>query len=249
MQKKKIIELNELSAKFDDRKILKNISFSVYERDITVILGGSGSGKTTVLKHILSLYDIQEGEINVLGHNLKEIQEDELNELYLDIGVVFQNGALLNSLNVGENVALPLKQHTDMPDELIEKVVKMKLRLVNLDNAYHLYPSQLSGGMLKRASIARAIIMDPPVLFCDEPGAGLDPVSLASLDKLLLNLRKQLGISIVMVTHEVSSIKRVADRIIFLENGKVLYSGQLQDALNSDINQIQEFFGKAKGNE
>lgn len=246
--KNKIIKVRSLSADFDSRKILDDISFDVFEKDITVILGGSGSGKTTVLKHILSLYDLQSGEIDVLGHKLNDIQEEELSELYLNIGVVFQNGALLNSLTVGENVALPLQQHTRIPNDIIEKIVKMKLKLVNLDSSYDLYPAQLSGGMLKRASIARAIVMDPPVLFCDEPGAGLDPVSLASLDALLLNLRDRLGVSIVMVTHEVSSIMRVADRIIFLELGKAIYEGTLQKALDSEIPPIKDFFGKGKGN-
>jgi phospholipid/cholesterol/gamma-HCH transport system ATP-binding protein len=247
MKDKKIIKVRSLTAEIEGRKILEDISFDVYKKDITVILGGSGSGKTTLMKHILSLYDLQFGEIEIIDQKLSEIQENELSELYLKIGVVFQNGALLNSITVGENVALPLKQHTEIPDEIIEKIVKMKLKLVNLDNSYDLYPSQLSGGMLKRASIARAIIMDPPLLFCDEPGAGLDPVSLAALDSLLLDLRDRLGVSIVMVTHEVSSIMRIADRIIFLEKGKAIYEGSLEKALSSEIPALKDFFGKGKG--
>lgn len=162
------------------------------------------------------------------------------------MGVFYQNGGLLNSLTVGENIALPLEQHTDLNDELITRVVWTKLQLVNLLNAYYLYPSQLSGGMLKRAALARAIVMDPLLLFCDEPGAGLDPISLASLDDLILNLREQMGMSIVIITHEVSSILRIADRIIFISRGKKIFQGTLKDALESDIEQVYTFFEKGR---
>ena len=148
---------------------------------------------------------------------------------------------------MGENVALPLQQHTDLPDEIIERLVKLKLRLVNLEGTYNMLPSSLSGGMLKRAALARAIIMDPPILFCDEPGSGLDPVSLASLDNLILNLQRLLGITVIMITHEVSSIFRVADRIIFIDEGRVIFEGTLDEALNSENKPLKEFFRKGRG--
>jgi len=154
---------------------------------------------------------------------------------------------LLNSLTVGENVALPLQQHTDLPDEMIERMVKLKLRLVNLEGTYNMLPSSLSGGMLKRAALARAIIMDPPILFCDEPGSGLDPVSLASLDNLILNLQRLLGITVIMITHEVSSIFRVADRIIFIDEGKVIFEGTLDEAVTAENKSLEEFFRKGRG--
>ncbi|MFP4622443.1 MAG: ATP-binding cassette domain-containing protein [Bacteroidales bacterium] len=183
-------------------------------------------------------------EITGKAETIAQKAEKVLNNLQM--GVFYQNGGLLNSLTVGENIALPLEQHTDLNDELITRVVWTKLQLVNLLNAYYLYPSQLSGGMLKRAALARAIVMDPLLLFCDEPGAGLDPISLASLDDLILNLREQMGMSIVIITHEVSSILRIADRIIFISRGKKIFQGTLKDALESDIEQVYTFFEKGR---
>jgi len=246
MAQKKIIEVNALYKFLGDQEILTDVSFEAYERDITVILGGSGAGKSVLLKHLLGLYIGEVGSVHILDTNIAELQEEELKNLYIKMGVFFQNGGLLNSLTVGENVALPLEQHTDLNDELIKRIVLTKLQLVNLTDAYYLYPSQLSGGMLKRAALARAIVMDPPLLFCDEPGAGLDPISLASLDELILNLRKQMGMSIVIITHEVSSILRIADRIIFIDKGKKIFQGTLKDALESDIEQVYTFFEKGR---
>jgi phospholipid/cholesterol/gamma-HCH transport system ATP-binding protein len=242
MADKKIIEVNGLSATFGDREILRDVSFSAYQGEVTVILGESGSGKTTVLKHLLGLYDIQEGYVSILDNNISELNEDEQKELYLQMGVFYQNGGLLNSLTVGENVSLPLEQHTHLDDDLIKRIVLTKLQLVHLQGVYDLFPSQLSGGMLKRAALARAMVMDPPLLFCDEPGAGLDPISLASLDKLILNLREQLGMSILIITHEVSSIKRIADRIVFIDEGKIIFRGKMKEALESKNKEVHNFF-------
>ncbi|HCC70772.1 MAG TPA: ABC transporter ATP-binding protein, partial [Bacteroidales bacterium] len=188
-----------------------------------------------------------EGAVSVMGVNPSHLDEGEEKHFYTKLGVFYQNGALLNSLTVGENVALPLQQHTDLPEEMIERLVRLKLRLVNLEGTYNMLPSSLSGGMLKRAALARAIIMDPPILFCDEPGSGLDPVSLASLDNLILNLQKLLGITIIMITHEVSSIFRVADRIVFIDKGRLIFEGTLDKALSSDNKALKEFFRKGRG--
>jgi phospholipid/cholesterol/gamma-HCH transport system ATP-binding protein len=245
MPANKIIEVNGLSVTFGNRKILTDISFEAYHGEVTVILGGSGSGKTTILKHLLGLYNLQEGYVSILGKNIDEIDESEQKQLYLQMGVFYQNGGLLNSLTVGENVSLPLEQHTRLPADLIKKIVLMKLHLVHLEGVYELYPSQLSGGMLKRAALARAMVMDPPLLFCDEPGAGLDPISLASLDKLILDLRGQLGMSIIIITHEVSSILRIADRIVFVDEGKIIFKGPLKEALQSKNSEVHEFFNSA----
>jgi len=244
----RIIEVKGLSASFDDRRILDNISFMAYEKEILVILGGSGSGKTTLLKHLLGLYNIQEGTVSVLGKNVADIEESDLKKLYLKMGVFYQNGGLLNSLTVGENVSLPLEMHTNLDENIIRYIVNLKLELVNLKEVFDLYPSQLSGGMLKRAALARAMVMDPPLLFCDEPGAGLDPVSLASLDELLLNLKKQLGISMIIISHEVASILRIADRAVFLHEGKVIFFGPIGEAMNSKNPIVKEFFSKATFN-
>ena len=246
MEKEKLIEVQELHAGFEDRVVLRDVSFSAYKGEVTVILGGSGSGKTTLLRHLLGLLPIYRGSVSILGRDVATLREVEQLELYLQMGVFYQTGALLSSLTVAENVALPLTQHTRMPSSLIDEIVRMKLGLVNLSHAYHQYPAELSGGMVKRVALARAIAMDPPLLFCDEPGAGLDPVSLESLDRLLLNLKEQLGISVLLVTHEVTSIMRVADRVVFLDQGVVAFEGPLTEALHSEHPSVKAFFSVLK---
>lgn len=246
MNEEKVIEVRNLSAILDGNEILSDVNFSANKGEVTVLLGVSGSGKTTLLRHLLGLYPVEKGEIYLLGQDITSLTEKQQISLYLKMGVFYQNGALLNSLSVAENIALPLIQHTNLPDKLIENIVYKKLGLVNLEEAFHQYPSQLSGGMLKRAALARAIVMDPPLLFCDEPGAGLDPVSLESLDKLILNLKNLLGMSIFMISHEVSSILRIANRVIYLEKGVVIFQGTIKEALNSDQPSITEFFSVPK---
>ncbi len=237
-----LIEVKNLSAWYETRKILDSVSFEAFPNEITVILGRSGCGKTTLLKHLIGLYPIQQGEVEILGFSLKDIDEKEYEHFAHHIGVLFQNGALLNSITVAENVAIPLEQHTDLPAPIIEKLVSLKLQLVELSQAANLYPSQLSGGMRKRAALARALALDPPLLFCDEPSAGLDPVTLAALDRLFLRLKNDLHISIILVTHEIPSILRLADRIVFLENGKAAFVGTPSEALKTNIQPVREFF-------
>jgi phospholipid/cholesterol/gamma-HCH transport system ATP-binding protein len=244
---KDIIKVENLCASFENQEILKHVSFKAFENEITVILGSSGCGKTTVMKHVIGLYPIQEGKISILGQSLCTGDEDERNSLLLKMGVLFQNGALLNSCTISENVSIPLQQHTNFSQDIIDNIVRIKLNSVGLLHAMNLLPSQLSGGMRKRAALARAMVLDPPLLFCDEPSAGLDPVTLESLDSLILQLKNQLRTTIVLITHEVSSIFRLADRIVFMDSGTVLYEGDLTSALESDILQMIEFFKKAKG--
>jgi phospholipid/cholesterol/gamma-HCH transport system ATP-binding protein len=246
MNDNKIIKVENLSAFFRGKQILANISFEAFKNEITVILGKSGSGKTVTLKHLLGLYPIQQGSVSISGQQIERCDDDEMKKIRLQTGVLFQNGALLNSLTVAENIAIPLEQHTDLQEELIDRLIRIKLKLVGLEHAGDLLPSQLSGGMRKRAALARAIALDPPLLFCDEPSAGLDPVTLEALDTLILNLKEQLGMTIILVTHEVSSIFRLADRVIFLEDGRLLYAGDLDAALKSDNPSIANFFAKTK---
>ncbi len=242
-----IIKVKNLSATFGQNKILDNISFTAYDNKITVILGKSGCGKTMVMKHLIGLYPVQEGEIQIMGKKLEANDEERMREILLKMGVLFQNGALMNSLTIAENVAIPLEQHTNLPIHMINDLVRVKLDLVELAQAGELLPSQLSGGMRKRAALARAISLDPPLLFCDEPSAGLDPVTLASLDSLILKLKEYLGMSIILITHEVSSISRLADRIVFIDKGTVIYEGNLKSALESGLPPIEDFFKKGKG--
>jgi phospholipid/cholesterol/gamma-HCH transport system ATP-binding protein len=239
---KKVIDVRHLRASYGNHQVLKDVSFSCVNGQITVLLGSSGSGKTTVFKHLLGFHEVPPDVIEVLGQDIAVLDEDEKTALYLKLGVFYQNGALISSLTIGENIALPLQQHTDLTPALIDRLVRLKLNMVNLDGSYNLYPSELSGGMLKRAALARAIVMDPPLVFCDEPGAGLDPVSLASLDELFRSLNRQLNISFLIVTHELSSIRRIADKVVFLEDGMVAYEGSVEDVHLSKSERIQKYF-------
>jgi len=240
-----IVQVNSLNAGYDDTLILDNISMQAKQHQVTVILGPSGCGKTTLMKNMIRLYTPWSGSIKLFGREITTMDESEFNALLLKIGVLFQNGALLNSVTVGENIAIPLVQHTDMPEELIHRLIRVKLKLVELTHVLYKLPSELSGGMRKRVALARAIALDPPLLFCDEPSAGLDPVTSETLDRLILKMRDELGMTVVAVSHELTSIQRIADSIVFMDNGKVLYYGPLKEARNAGIEQIDNFFAKA----
>ena len=240
-----IICTENLSSAYGDKVVLRDIYLQIPTGRITVILGTSGCGKTTLLKHFIGLKKPLSGSVELLGKDIDRLQEAEMVTLFKQVGVLFQNGALLNSLPVYENLAIPFEQHTNLPPDLIRHLIQMKLELVGLSQAYHLLPSELSGGMRKRAALARAIALDPVILFADEPAAGLDPVTSAALDDLLLSLKTQLKMTLVIVTHEVSSIKRIADYIIYLHEGRILYSGSLADALKSDLPPLRHFFNSA----
>ncbi|MBC8185505.1 ATP-binding cassette domain-containing protein [candidate division KSB1 bacterium] len=237
-----IIKVKNLTAKYEDKTILEEINVDIFPNEITVILGKSGCGKTTLLKNIIRLYQPSSGTVEIFGKDVTLMEENEFNTILKKIGVLFQNGALLNSITIAENISIPLEQHTDLPRPIINRLIRNKLNLVELGHAYDLVPSQLSGGMRKRAALARAIALDPQILFADEPSAGLDPVTASSLDDLLLKLRDILNMTMVIVTHELSSIQRIADRIIFLDEGKILFQGKFKDAKTSDIPSVKAFF-------
>lgn len=240
---KNIIEIENLVTKYGDKVVLNGVNTEIKENEIFIILGSSGGGKTTLLKHIIGLIKPFSGNINIFGKSIIDMTEIEFDEVLKQVGMLFQGGALLNSMEVWENVAMPLEQHTDIPTDIIKQIVKQKLKLVDLEHAYHLYPSELSGGMKKRVALARAISLEPRILFFDEPSAGLDPITAKSLDELILNLKKELGMTLVIVTHELESIKRIADRIIFLVAGKNVFCGTLEEAEKANIPVIDEFFG------
>lgn len=243
MSEKNILEIENLHSWYGRNHVLNGVNLTVSTGEILVILGTSGCGKTTLLKNIVRLYKPDNGSIRLLGNEMSDLEE-EVEEILMNTGVMYQNGALLNSLTVGENVALPLEMHTSISPQLRREIAELKLRQVELTNVYDKYPKELSGGMQKRVAVARAIVMDPEILFCDEPSAGLDPVTALGLDNLLITLNETLGMTIVVVTHELESIKRIAQRVGFLHKGKMLFSGTLDDALESDIPQIREFFLK-----
>ncbi|MBL4772999.1 MAG: ABC transporter ATP-binding protein [Alcanivoracaceae bacterium] len=235
-----LIKVDKLVTHYGTRKILDGVDMAIEEGEIRVIMGGSGSGKSTLLWHILGLYEPTSGSINVLGKNLNQLKFHEKHELLRNIGVSFQSGALFSSMTVGENIAFPLKEFTDLDDKTIRIISRMKLEVVNLGGFQKLMPSQLSGGMTKRAALARAIAMDPKLLFFDEPSAGLDPVVASEIDDLILKLRDAMGMTMVVVTHELDSAFKIADKITILDQGKNLLTGTVKEVKNSKIKRVQD---------
>ena len=235
------IEVSNLVTHYGDREILKNISLSIPKGMTTVILGGSGCGKSTLLKHLIGLLKPTKGKINILGNEITAMNEDRLNEVRKKMGILFQGAALLNSMTIMDNVSLPLREHTKLKGSTMEIMVRMKLDLVGLSGFDAFYPSQLSGGMKKRAGLARALALDPELLFFDEPSAGLDPVTAAGLDELILKLGKVFRMTIVVVTHELPSVFAIADYVIMLDKGEVLFSGTLEELRASDHPRIRMF--------
>ena len=216
------IEVCNLVTHYGPRKILDDINFTARQGEIMVIMGGSGSGKSTLLRHLLGLHQPTSGSIKLLGKDITRMSADEMFDLRKNMGVAFQGGALFNSMTVGENVELPLREHTRLDDNTIRIMSRMKLEVVNLAGFADLMPSELSGGMIKRAALARAIVMDPKLLFFDEPSAGLDPVASVELDELILTLRDAMNMTIVVVTHELDSAFKIADSITVLDHGRIL---------------------------
>ncbi len=238
-QREPVAVVRDLVTHYGDREILHGVDVTIHQGEIMVIMGGSGSGKTTLLRHLLGLEKATSGSIQLLGHELTEMSEVELYELARKMGVAFQGGALFSSMTVGQNVMLPLVEHTKLDPETMEIMMRLKLEVVKLGGFEELMPSELSGGMIKRAAFARAVIMDPTVLFADEPSAGLDPVVSRSLDELILELRDALGMTIVVVTHELDSAFTIADRITILDKGNILVTGSVDEIKKSDNERIQ----------
>lgn len=240
-EKEVVIKVQGLKKKFDDRQILNGIDFEIYKGETFVIMGGSGCGKSTILKHLIGTLKPDEGEVSLLGKNISLLSEDEMDEIKKKIGMSFQSSALFDSMTVGENVSLPLREHTKLDSKVINIVVKMKLELMGLRGFENLMPSQLSGGMKKRVGIARAVSMDPQIVFYDEPTAGLDPIVTAVMDKLIIDLSKALSVTSVVVTHDMHSVFRIADRIAMLYEGKVVEIGTCEEIKNSSNSYVRQF--------
>jgi len=235
------IKVVDLVTHYGDREILKKISFDIPKGKTTVILGGSGCGKSTLLKHLIGLLRPTRGSIFMGDKDIAAMKGPELDEMRKKMGVLFQGAALLNSITIAENVALPIREHTKLNNATIQIMVRMKLDLVDLSGFDNFYPSQLSGGMKKRAGLARAMALDPEFLFFDEPSAGLDPVTAAGLDELILKLRNVFRMTIVVVTHEMASVFLIADYIIMLDAGNVLFTGTLDELKASENPRIRMF--------
>jgi phospholipid/cholesterol/gamma-HCH transport system ATP-binding protein len=217
MNRQPIIQVKDLVARYGDETILQDISFDIYEGEIFVILGGSGCGKSTLLKHLIGLIRPYSGQVVIDGEDIARADSEGYHRLLRKIGILYQSGALFGSMTLAENVALPIVEYTDLASDLVSSLVRMKLSLVQLDGYEDYLPSEISGGMKKRAGLARAMALNPKILFFDEPSAGLDPVTSAGLDNLILHLNKSLGTTMVIVTHELESILTVAQRVIMLD--------------------------------
>lgn len=238
------IEVENLVTYYGTRRILNNINLQIKHSEIMVIMGGSGSGKTTLLRYMLGLNRPHSGAIRILGRDITSMNSQELYNMRRLIGVSFQSGALIRSLSVGDNVCLPLREHTKLDENTMRIMARMKLEVVNLANFENLMPAELSGGMIKRAALARAIVMDPKLLFFDEPSAGLDPVVAAELDNLILHLRSAMKITIVVVTHELDSAFKIADRLTILDRGEILITGTPDEVRNSPLSRVQDLLNR-----
>ena len=236
-----MIQVKGLMKRFGDHKVLDGINLEIPAGKITVIMGGSGCGKSTLLRHLIGLHAPDEGEMRIDGENIVGLEEKKMNQVRRKFGMLFQGAALFNSMTVAENVALPLREHTGLSNEIIQIIVKVKLELVGLTGFENFMPYQISGGMKKRVALARAIALDPKIVFYDEPGAGLDPITASMIDRLILDLSKKLKITSVVVTHEMKSAFRIADQIIVLYKGKVLEVGNSEQIQNSKNAYVRQF--------
>ena len=238
------IRVVNLRVSYGGREILHGISFDVQKGETLVILGGSGSGKSTLLRTLVGLQEPTAGEVWIQGANTTHMPERELDRLRMKMGMSFQGGALFGSMTVGENVALPLREHTKLEESTIEIMVRIKLGQVGLAKFQDYMPAELSGGMRKRAAVARALAMDPEILFFDEPSAGLDPIIAAGLDQLILNLKKAYAITIVVVTHELASAFLIADRMILVDRGNIVALGTKEEIRASTHPRVRQFLDR-----
>jgi phospholipid/cholesterol/gamma-HCH transport system ATP-binding protein len=242
------LEVRGLSRSFGSRMVLSDVSFKIKHGEILIIMGGSGCGKSTLLRHIIGSLKPDKGEVYIDGTEITKLDDAEMSKVRQRFGMLFQSGALFNSLTVGENVALPILESSDVSPNIAELVVKLKLELVGLTGFENLKPAQISGGMKKRVGMARALALDPDLLFCDEPTAGLDPVMTAVIDTLTLDLTKKLGISAIVVTHDMTSAFRIGTQMIFLFEGKVIATGTPEEIKANPDPILQQFInGYADG--
>jgi len=239
-----VLSLRNLRVSYGEREILHGISFDVVRGETLVILGGSGSGKSTLLRTLVGLEKPSAGEILIKGQDLAKTSAAEMDEIRRKIGMSFQGGALFGSMTVGENVALPLREHTKLEDSTIEIILRLKLQQVGLEGFEYYTPAQLSGGMKKRAAVARALAMDPEILFFDEPSAGLDPIIAAGIDELILELKRAFHMTIIVVTHELASAFLIADRMLLIDKGNIVALGTTEEMRSSTQPRVRQFLDR-----
>jgi len=243
-----VVSVKNIEKSFEGRKVLDDITFDVHRGETFVIMGGSGSGKSTLMRIMTGGISHEAGQVFFSGKEISGLKEEEKDLIKRQFGMSFQSAALLDSLTVEQNISLPLQEHTKLTPKVISIIAKMKLNLVGLQGFESYFPSMLSGGMRKRAGLARAIAMDPEIVFYDEPTAGLDPVMCAVIDKLILDLTKKLNLTSVVVTHNMESVFRIADRVAFLYQGKLLQVGTKEEIKNSENEIVQQFIkGEIEG--
>ena len=245
-----IIEVKDLVTRFDGQLVHQNLNLTINSERIVVIIGASGCGKTTLVREILMLQPIDSGEIYLLGEQISsyDIESEYTKYVLSKMGMMFQRGALFSSLTVLENVMFPLFEYTKFSHETIKEIAYLKLRLTGLEEqAYNRYPTEISGGMLKRVALARTLALDPKVIFLDEPTAGLDPNSAAGFDELIATLQHQLGLTVILITHDLDTIWRVADEVVYLGEKKVLFHDSVENAANSTIPELYEYFNGSRG--
>lgn len=241
------IKVRNLTARYGDNLVLNDISFDVYKGEVFVVLGGSGCGKSTLLTHMIGLREPESGEVWYDDINMVTAEENVRDELRKDFGVLFQSGALFKSMTLAYNVGLPLREFTDLSNDMVRDLVRLKLGKVGLAGLEHLFPDEMSGGMQKRGGLARAMVLDPSILFFDEPGAGLDPITSVELDNLMVGINKGLHTTMVVVTHELESIFKIADRVIMLDKDAkgIVADGNPEDLKNnSDNPKVRAFFNR-----
>ena len=241
---KPVISLRDLRVSYGEREILHGISFNVQAGETLVILGGSGSGKSTLLRTLVGLEKPSAGEIWIQGRDIAKTSTAEMDAIRRKIGMSFQGGALFGSMTVGENVALPLREHTRLKDSTIEIILRLKLQQVGLEGFEYYMPAQLSGGMKKRAAVARAMAMDPEILFFDEPSAGLDPIIAAGIDQLILELKRAFRMTIIVVTHELASAFLIADRMLLIDKGNIVALGTVEEMRASTQPRVRQFLDR-----
>jgi phospholipid/cholesterol/gamma-HCH transport system ATP-binding protein len=242
-QNEPVLELIDVVKRFDGRTVIDHLSLAVMPGETMVIMGGSGCGKSTTLRMMIGDLPPNEGTVRILGEDVWQLSDTAMDRIRTRFGILFQSGALFNSMTVAENIALPLREHARLDENVIEIIIKMKLELVGLRDFEGLMPAQLSGGMKKRVGLARAVALDPEILFYDEPTAGLDPIAIGVTDELIRDLSKKLGVTSVVVTHDMGSAFRIADRMAMLYRGELIALGTPDEIRSSDDPRVKQFIG------